>query len=202
MPVMSSRLQSASECRHRIQVTDKGHTDKANLHKLIPHLFPSPPGAATLNLPLTCQPSLEALSDTRAIRPRPHPGLGSCAPYSASSCTVCFKSSAFSCLIPCKALPASIEFVSGAVGSSRLWAGESMLRKASSNPAGLNRARTRSQGERITNACGLNLGRNTHSPASHLESFLSHVHVELSFQNVEELVLARVHMWRRFASRC
>ena len=29
---MSSRLQPASECRHRIQVTDKGHTDKANLH--------------------------------------------------------------------------------------------------------------------------------------------------------------------------
>jgi hypothetical protein len=29
---MSSRLQPARECRHRIQVTDTGHTDKANLH--------------------------------------------------------------------------------------------------------------------------------------------------------------------------
>ena len=37
------------------------------------------------------------------------------------------------------------------------WAGESMLRKASSNPAGINSARTRSRGERIRNACGLNL---------------------------------------------
>ena len=39
-------------------------------------------------------------------------------------------------------------------------------------------------------------------PRFQLESFVSYIHVELSFENVEEFVLTRVHMWRRFASGC
>ena len=70
--------------------------------------------------------------------------------------------------------------------------------KTSSKPAGVNKARRRSRGERITNACGLNLGMNTHSPSFTLNA--SYIDVELSFQDVEELVLARMHVRRRFGS--
>src|SRR5262249_52152986 len=37
-------------------------------------------------------------------------------------------------------------------------------------------------------------------PCSYLESFLSYIDVELSFQNVEEFILARVYMRRWFSS--
>jgi hypothetical protein len=38
-------------------------------------------------------------------------------------------------------------------------------------------------------------------PCLPVEKFFSYVHVELSFENVEELVLTRMHMRRRFSSR-
>src|SRR4030095_6307109 len=37
-------------------------------------------------------------------------------------------------------------------------------------------------------------------PRFHLESFLSYIHVELSFKDVEKFVLACVHVRRRFSS--
>jgi len=38
-------------------------------------------------------------------------------------------------------------------------------------------------------------------PCLALENFFSHIDVELSLKNVEELVLTRMHMRRRFSSR-
>jgi len=34
-----------------------------------------------------------------------------------------------------------------------------------------------------------------------VEDFFSYIHIELSFENVEELVLTRMHMRRRLSSR-
>ena len=87
-------------------------------------------------------------------------GVRKRAPYSLSSCATCFRS--------------AVEQVTALLERFRLCAGELMGRKASSNPAGVNRASTRSRGERITNACGLNLGINTHSPAFTLKAFVLH----------------------------
>jgi|SRR6516162_8732320 len=38
-------------------------------------------------------------------------------------------------------------------------------------------------------------------PCLAVEDFFSYIHVELSFENVEELVLTRMHMRRRLSSR-
>jgi hypothetical protein len=37
-------------------------------------------------------------------------------------------------------------------------------------------------------------------PRFYLESFLSYIYVELSWEDVEEFVLTRMHMRRRFSS--
>ena len=77
-----------------------------------------------------------------------------------------------------------------------------MLRKASSNPAGREQSED-AKPRRADNKCvRLEFGEKDAFPRFHLESFLSYIHVELSFENVEEFVLARVHMRRRFASGC
>jgi hypothetical protein len=52
-----------------------------------------------------------------------------------------------------------------------------MLRKASSNPPGVNRVSMRSRGERIINACGLNLGRKMHSPVLPIASMFTRMGV-------------------------
>jgi hypothetical protein len=38
-------------------------------------------------------------------------------------------------------------------------------------------------------------------PCFSIENFLSYIHIELSFENVEELVLTRVHVRRWLGSR-
>src|SRR5258708_1996775 len=54
---------------------------------------------------------------------------------------------------------------------------------------------------RADNKCvRLEFGEKDAFPCIHLESFLCYIHVELSFENVEEFVLTRVHMRRRFIS--
>jgi hypothetical protein len=38
-------------------------------------------------------------------------------------------------------------------------------------------------------------------PCFPIENFFSYIHIELPFENVEELVLTRMHMRRRLGSR-
>ena len=55
---------------------------------------------------------------------------------------------------------------------------------------------------RKANACGLNLGRKTHFPSFTVRILIFYINVDLSFENVKEFVLTRVHMLRRFISGC
>src|SRR5215471_17251895 len=77
-------------------------------------------------------------------------------PLVLNRCTVCSKSAA--------------EYVSTPLGGFRFWAGELMLRKASSTPEGANKMSSRSRGDRIMKACGLNRGRKIHSPVFPLKT--------------------------------
>src|SRR5262249_32010270 len=58
-----------------------------------------------------------------------------------------------------------------------------------------------SQSGRADHKCmRLESGEKDAFPCSYLESFLFYIDVELSFQNVEELILARMYMRRWFSS--
>jgi hypothetical protein len=75
-----------------------------------------------------------------------------------------------------------------------------------SDPPGWVKKSMRYRGDRIRNVCGLCCGIRKHSPLRNSEDVRAYVRVNLSFQislfrDVVELVLAFVHIRRRFSAR-